>query len=154
MFVIVNFRLNKTNLFFTWRNRKTKSLHQKQFFLFQILGIFWGLYTASKGNTFISAFCSRWWFQKLPSIVSAFIRIQNGTIVSVHSDVTNSVNTRFRRNLRSDRKRRSKSDIAAVPGPHCSSVLRVFRTGNEQLVPAGPAELSVSLFEGSDSVDI
>lgn len=30
----------------------------------------------------------------------------NGTIVSVHSDVTNTVNTRFRRNLRSDRKRR------------------------------------------------
>lgn len=78
----------------------------------------------------------------------------NGTIVSVHSDVTNTVNTRIRRNLRSDRKRRSKSDMAAVPGPHCSSALRVFRTGNEQLVPAGPGELSTSLFEGSDSVDI
>lgn len=47
-----------------------------------------------------------------------------------------------------------KNDIALVPGLHCSSALQVFKTGSEQLVPAGPAERRTSLFEGSDSVDI
>lgn len=36
---------------------------RKANFWFHFLGSFRGLYTASEGNTFISAFCSRWWFK-------------------------------------------------------------------------------------------
>lgn len=70
-----------------------------------LLEDFWGTLWLKKGNTFISAFCSRWWF-KATIYCSSICTNPNGTIVSVHSDVTNTVNTWFRRNLRSDRKRR------------------------------------------------
>lgn len=42
----------------------------------------------------------------------------------------------------------SKRDMAAVPSPHCSSVLRGFRTGNEQLVPAATGRTEYVFIRG------
>lgn len=81
----------------------------------------------------------------------------NGTVVLVHSNVTNTINMWFSLNLRSNKKHRTISSRRYISSilarRHCSSILRVFRTGNKQLVPDSPAEWNTSLFEGSHSVD-
>lgn len=133
---------------------KTKSHHPKSVLRLKLRGIF-GDFTAPKGNTFISGFCSRWRFKSChPLFQHLYESVWHNRVSSFrcHKYCKHAIQTEPA--VRQKAPGLQNVTWPPSPGPHCSSVLRVFRTGNKQLVPARPAERSTSLFEGSDSVDI
>lgn len=124
--------------------------HKKQLFAWKLGESFWD-FTAPKGNTFISAFCSRWGFK------SGQLLFQHLYETKWHNRVSSFRCHKYCKHMiqAEPAVRQKATGLQNVTSPpHCSGELRVFRTGNEQLVPARPAERSKSLFEGSDSVDI
>lgn len=94
-----------------------------------------------RGNTFIFAFCSRWQFK------SCYLLFQHLYQFEWHNRVGSFKCHKYCKHMIQpepavkQKHRVFKTwHLLSSGRAHCSNTLRVFRTGNEQLVPAQPAE--------------